>query len=135
MITRSLRRGFIFVALGILFVGLPSAVRAGEECEVIADKLVKPDGVSAEINVPKTKIKGVKLSVEQSPLELKTVKVHYNNRADDEYNDVGTLQPGEQTKAFDAPGLKKVKITGVTVLYKFPDDKSEGAVIQVLGCK
>jgi hypothetical protein len=125
----------IFVGMSILFVGLPNLVNAEEKCEVIAEKLVKPDGVSAEFDVPKTKVKSVKLGVEQSPIELKTVKLHYNNRADDEYNDVGTLQPGEQTKAFDAPGLKKVKITGVTVLYKFPDDKSEGAVIQVLGCK
>jgi hypothetical protein len=125
----------IFVGMSILFVGLPNLVNAEEKCEVIAEKLVKPDGVSAEFDVPKTKIKSVKLGVEQSPIELKTVKLHYNNRADDEYNDVGTLQPGEQTKAFDAPGLKKVKITGVTVLYQFPDDKSEGAVIQVLGCK
>jgi hypothetical protein len=125
----------IFVGMSILFVGLPNLVNAEEECEVIAEKLVKPADVSAEFDVPKTKIKSVKLGVEQSPIELKTVKLHYNNRADDEYNDVGTLQPGEQTKAFDAPGLKKVKITGVTVLYQFPDDKSEGAVIQVLGCK
>ncbi len=125
----------IFVGMSVLFVGLPNLVNAEEECEVIAEKLVKPDGVSAEFDVPKTKIKSVKLGVEQSPIELKTVKLHYNNRADDEYNDVGTLQPGEQTKAFDAPGLKKVKITGVTVLYQFPDDKSEGAVIQVWGCK
>jgi hypothetical protein len=134
MITRSIRSGVIFFALGILFVGLPSILRAGEECEVIADKLVKPDDVRAEINISKTRIKSVKLSVEQSSIELKTVKIHYNNRADDEYNDVGTLQPGEQTKAFDAPG-KKAGITGVTVLYKFPDDKSEAAVIHVLGCK
>ena len=97
---------------------------------------MKPDDVRAKINISKTRIKSVKLSVEQSSIELKTVKIHYNNRADDEYNDVGTLQPGEQTKAFDAPGgVKKAKITGVTVLYKFPEDKSEAAVIQVLGCK
>ncbi|TFG75226.1 MAG: hypothetical protein E4H21_09295 [Thermodesulfobacteriales bacterium] len=135
MIKKSIKSGIIFVALGILFVVLPSSARAGEECAVIAEKLVKPDAVSAEFDVPKTKVNSVKLSVEQSPIELKTVKIHYNNRADDEYNDLGTLQPGEQTKAFDAPGIKKVKITGVTVLYQFPDDKSEGAVIQVLGCK
>ena len=133
--SRYINMCLIFVGMSILFVGLPKLVNAEEECEVIADKLVKPDEVSAEINVPKTKIKSVKLSVEQSPIELKTVKIHYNNRGDDEYNDVGTLQPGEQTKAFDAPGMKKVKVTGVTVLYQFPDDKSEGAVIQVLGCK
>ena len=125
----------IFVGIGILFVGLPNLVNAEEECAVIAEKLVKPDAVSAEFDVPKTKVKSVKLGVQQYPIELKTVKIHYNNRGDDEYNDVGTLQPGEQTKAFDAPGMKKVKVTGVTVLYQFPDDKSEGAVIQVLGCK
>jgi len=125
----------IFVGMSILFVGLPNLVNAEEKCEVIAEKLVKPADVSAEFDVPKTKIKSVKLGVEQSPIELKTVKLHYNNRADDEYNDVGTLQPGEQTKAFDAPGLKKVKITGVTVQYKIPDEGSQGALIQVWGCK
>jgi hypothetical protein len=70
--SRYINMCLIFVGMSILFVGLPKLVNAEEECEVIADKLVNPDEVSAEINVPKTKIKSVKLSVEQSPIELKT---------------------------------------------------------------
>ena len=33
----------IFVGMSILCVGLPTLVNAEEKCEVIADKLVKPD--------------------------------------------------------------------------------------------
>ena len=73
----------IFFGMSILFVGLPNLVHAEEECKVIADKLVKPDDVSAEFNVPKTKLKGVKLSVDQSPIELKMVKLYYARRVAD----------------------------------------------------
>jgi len=125
----------IFFGMGILFVGLPNLVHAEEKCEVIAEKLVKPDDVSAEFNVPKTRLKGVKLSVDQSPIELKMVKLHYAKRADDEYSDLGTLQPGEQTKVLDAPGKKRVKLKGVTVQYKIPDENSQGALIQVWACR
>ncbi len=125
----------IFVGMSILFVGLPNLVNAEEECEVIAEKLVKPADVSVEFDVPKTKLKGVKLSVEQSPIELKMVKLLYAKRADDEYSDLGTLQPGEQTRLLDAPGMKKVKIKGITVQYKIPDESSQGALIQVWGCR
>ena len=106
-----------------------------EECEVIAEKLVKPADVSVEFDVPKTKLKGVKLGVEQSPIELKMVQLHYAKRADDEYSDLGTLQPGEQTRLLDAPGMKKVKIKGISVQYKIPEEGSQGALIQVWGCK
>ncbi len=125
----------IFVGMSILFVGLPNLVNAEEKCEVIAEKLVKPDDVSVEFDVPKTKLKGVKLSVDQSPIELKMVTLHYAKRADDEYSDLGTLQPGEQTRLLDAPGMKKVKIKGVTIQYKIPDESSQGALIQVWGCR
>lgn len=126
----------IFVTMCILLVGLAKTVRAEENCEVIGEKMVTPDSVSAEFDVPKTKIKGVKLRVQQSAIEFQSLKLKYGGlRADDEFKDVGTVQPGGETKAFDAPGLKKVKITGVEVLYKFPDATSKGAVIQLLGCK
>ena len=125
----------IFVGMSILFVGLPNLVNAEEKCEVIAEKLVKPDDVSVEFDVPKTKLKGVKLGVDQSPIELKMVTLHYAKRADDEYSDLGTLQPGEQTRLLDAPGMKKVKIKGVTIQYKIPDESSQGALIQVWGCR
>jgi len=127
----------ISVTTFILFVGLACAVRAQETCESIGEKMVAPDKVSAEFDVPKTKIRGVKLRVQQSALEIQSLKFKYGGvRADDEFKDVGTVQAGGETKVFDAPGgLKKVKITGVEVLYKFPDATSKGAVIQLLGCK
>ena len=65
----------IFVGMGILFVGLSNLVHAEDKCGVIAEKLVKPDASSAEFSVPKTRLKGVKLSVEQSAIELKMVKL------------------------------------------------------------
>ncbi len=81
-------------------------------------------------------VRGVKLRVKQSAIEIQSLKFKYGGvRADDEFKNVGTVQPGGETKVFDAPGAKKVKITGVTVLYKFTDPTSKGAVIQVLGCK
>lgn len=126
----------ICITMCILLVGLASIVRAEEECEVIGEKMVTPESVSAEFDVPKTKIRGVKLRVQQSAIEFQSLKLKYGGvRADDEFTDVGTVQPGGETKVFDAPGAKKVKITGIEVLYKFPDATSKGAVIQVLGCK
>lgn len=125
----------MFVGMGILFVGLSNLVHAEDKCGVIAEKLVKPDAVSAEFSVPKTRLKGVKLSVEQSAIELQMVKLHYAKRADDVYSDLGTLQPGEQTRVLDAPGKKRVKLKGVTVQYKIPDEKSQGALIKVWACR
>lgn len=135
MYIKRIKRVMICVAMCIILVGLASVVRA-EECEVIGEKMVTPESVSAEFDVPKTKVKGVKLRVQQSAIEFQSLKLKYGGvRADDEFTDVGTVQPGGETKAYDAPGAKKVKITGVEVLYKFPDATSKGAVIQVLGCK
>jgi len=125
----------MFFGMGILFVGLSNLVHAEDKCGVIAEKLVKPDAVSTEFSVPKTRLKGVKLSVEQSAIELQMVKLHYAKRADDVYSDLGTLQPGEQTRVLDAPGKKRVKLKGVTVQYKIPDEKSQGALIKVWVCK
>ena len=125
----------MFVGMGILFVGLSNLVHAEDKCGVIAEKLVKPDAVSTEFKVPKTRLKGVKLSVEQSAIELQMVKLHYAKRADDVYSDLGTLKPGEQTRVLDAPGKKRVKLKGVTVQYKIPDEKSQGALIKVWVCK
>ena len=125
----------IFIGMGILFVGLSNLVHAEDKCEVIAEKLVKPDDAGAEFKVPKTRLKGVKLSVEQAPIELKMVKLHYAKRADDVYSDLGTLQPGEQTRVLDAPGKKRVKLKGVTVQYTIPDEKSQGALIKVWACR
>jgi hypothetical protein len=126
----------ICVTMCILFVGLASMVRARDNCEAIGEKMVTPDKVSAEFDVPKTKLRGVKIRVQQSAIEIQSLKFKYGGvRADDEFKDVGTVQPGGETKVFDAPGAKKVKITGVEVLFKFPDATSKGAVIQVLGCK
>ena len=124
------------ITMFILFVGLVTIVRAQEACEAIGEKMVTPDKVSAEFDVPKTKIRGVKLRVQQSALEIQSLKFKYGGvRADDEFKDVGTVQAGGETKVFDAPGAKKVKITGIEVLFKFPHPASKGAVIQVLGCK
>ena len=103
----------IFFGMGILFVGLSNLVHAEDKCGVIAEKLVKPDAAGTEFKVPKTRLKGVKLSVEQSAIELQMVKLHYAKRADDVYSDLGTLQPGEQTRVLDAPGKKRVKLKGV----------------------
>ncbi len=125
----------MFVGMGILFVGVSNLVHAEDKCGVIAEKLVKPDAVSTEFKVPKTRLKGVKLSVEQSAIELQMVKLHYAKRADDVYSDLGTLQPGEQTRVLDAPGKKRVKLKGVTVQYKIPDENSQGALIKVWVCK
>jgi len=125
----------IFIGMGILFVGLSNLVHAEDKCEVIAEKLVKPDAVSTEFKVPKTRLKGVKLSVEQSAIELQMVKLHYAKRADDVYSDLGTLQPGEQTRVLDAPGKKRVKLKGVTVQYTIPDENSQGALIKVWACR
>jgi len=125
----------IFFGMGILFVGLSNLVHAEDKCGVIAEKLVKPDAAGAEFSVPKTRLKGVKLSVEQSAIELKMVKLHYAKRADDVYSDLGTLQPGEQTRVLDAPGKKRVKLKGVTVQYTIPDENSQGALIKVWACR
>jgi len=125
----------IFFGMGILFVGLSNLVHAEDKCGVIAEKLVKPDAAGTEFKVPKTRLKGVKLSVEQSAIELQMVKLHYAKRADDVYSDLGTLQPGEQTRVLDAPGKKRVKLKGVTVQYKIPDEKSQGALIKVWACR
>ena len=75
--------------------------------------------------------------MDQAALELKGVKLHYGGlRRDDEFENVGILQPGEKTKAFDATGLiARTKLKAVTVLYKFPDAASEAATIQVFDCK
>ena len=125
----------ICVTMCILFVGLASTVRAQEDCQVIGEKMVTPESVSAEFDVPKTKLRGVKVGVQQSAIEIQSLKLKYGGvTADDEYKDVGTVQPGGETKVFDAPG-RKAKITGVEVLYKFPDATSKGAVIQLLGCE
>ena len=125
----------MFVGMGILFVGLSNLVHAEDKCGVIAEKLVKPDAVSTEFKVPKTRLKGVKLSVEQSAIELQMVKLHYAKRADDVYSDLGTLKPGEQTRVLDAPGKKRVKLKGVTVQYTIPDENSQGALIKVWACR
>ncbi len=63
------------------------------------------------------------------------VKLHYAKRADDVYSDLGTLQPGEQTRVLDAPGKKRVKLKGVTVQYTIPDENSQGALIKVWACR
>ncbi len=125
----------MFVGMGILFVGLSNLVHPEDKCGVIAEKLVKPDAAGTEFKVPKTRLKGVKLSVEQSAIELQMVKLHYAKRADDVYSDLGTLQPGEQTRVLDAPGKKRVKLKGVTVQYTIPDENSQGALIKVWACR
>ncbi len=137
MFAKIVGRRFISIAPGLLLLGATSALQAAEECEVIAEKLVKPVDVSVEFDVPGTRLRSVVIGVEQAALELKGVKLHYGGlRRDDEFENVGTLQPGEKTKAFDAPGLiARTKLKAVTVLYKFPDAASEAATIQVFNCK
>jgi hypothetical protein len=126
----------VYVTVCILFVGLARTVRAEEDCQVIGEKMLSRDYVTAEFDVPKAKINGVKLRVQTSPLEIKSLTLKYGGLApDDEYKDVGTVQPGGETKIFDGPGLKTAELTGVAVLYGMPVVTGKGAFLQVLGCK
>ncbi len=125
----------ICVTMCLLFVVLASTVRAEEDCQVIGEKTLKRDSVTAEFDVTKTKISGVKLRVKISPLEIKSLTLKYGGLApEDEFKDVGTVQPGAETVFFEAPGAKIAEITGVAVLYRLPMS-GKFPVLQVLGCK
>jgi hypothetical protein len=124
----------ICVTVCLFLVGLASTVRAEEDCQVIGDKTLKRDSVSAEFDVTKTKIRGVKLRVKLSPLEIQSLTLKYGGLApEDEFKDVGTVQPGAETVVFEAPGAKIAEITGVAVHYKTFTGKYP--VLEVLGCK
>ena len=137
MFSKILSGRFIAITSGILLLGAAHSLQAAEECEVLAEKLVKPADVAVKFDVPSTRLRGVVIGVEQAALDIKGVKLHYGGiRADDEFENLGTLQPGERTNTLDAPGIiGRAKLKAVTVLYKFPDAASEAATIQVLNCK
>jgi hypothetical protein len=99
----------ICITMCILLVGLASIVRAEEECEVIGEKMITPESVSAEFDVPKTKIRGVKLRVQQSAIEIQSLKLKYGGLRLTTSKDVGTVQPGWETKVLMLG--RKAKIT------------------------
>ena len=121
------------VAASIVLLG--NSVQAADKWFVMGEQAIKATDPSAEIKTAggrwKKDVKQVKLSVEGADVQMTSVVLGWDNRADDTMTNVGTIKSGGQTAAKDAPG-RKGRLKSVKMQYKILG-KAQGATVKVWG--
>ena len=121
------------VAASIVLLG--NSVQAADKWFVMGEQAIKATDPSAEIKTSggrwKKDVKQVKLSVEGADVQMTSVVLGWDNRADDTMTNVGTIKSGGQTAAKDAPG-RKGRLKSVKMQYKILG-KAQGATVKVWG--
>jgi hypothetical protein len=118
----------------VLLVGAVIQVGAANEWFVLSEKVLKATDPSAEIKSEggrwKKDVKQMKFSVEGGDVELTKVILHWDNRPDDTFTDLGVVKAGGETGPKEAPGIKS-RLKKVTIQYKIL--AGETATLKVWG--
>ena len=121
------------VAASIVLLG--NSVQAADQWFVMGEQAIKAADPSVEIKTQggrwKKDVKQVKLSVEGADVQMTSVVLGWDNRADDTMTNVGTIKSGGQTAAKDAPG-RKGRLKSVKIQYKILG-KAQGATVKIWG--
>ena len=128
---------YVVASLGvasILLFGAVAQVGAANEWFVLSEKVLKATDPSTEIKSEggrwKKDVKQMKFSVEGGDVELTKVVLHWDNRPDDTFTDLGIVKAGGETAAKEAPGMKS-RLKKVTIEYKIL--AGETATLKVWG--
>jgi hypothetical protein len=110
-----------FVVASAALMGASGSARAADEWFVLSQQTIKAADPSVAIKSEggrwEKDVKQVKVSVEGADVQITNLVLHWDNRKDDTFTNVGTVKSGGQTAAVNAPGLKG-RLKSVTVQYK-----------------
>jgi hypothetical protein len=122
------------VAASALLLGTVGSARA-DQWFVMGEQAIKSADPSVEIKTQggrlKKDVKQVKLAVEGADVQITSVVLGWDNRADDTMTNVGTLKSGGETAPKDAPG-RKGRLKTVKIQYKILG-KAPTATVKILG--
>ncbi|MGO9017247.1 MAG: hypothetical protein ACLQVJ_02750 [Syntrophobacteraceae bacterium] len=125
----------IFVVGFFFFMNVESQVKAADQWFVLGQKTIKSADQGVDIKSEggflNKNVKQVKLSVEGADVQITKLVLRYNNRPDQEVNNIGILKSGGQSTPMDAPG-RKARLESVTVTYKIVGD-AQSAALKVWG--
>lgn len=124
-----------FVVASAALMGASGSARAADEWFVLSQQTIKAAdpsvGIKSEGGRWEKDVKQVKVSVEGADVQITNLVLHWDNRKDDKFSDVGTVKSGGQTAPVNAPGLKG-RLKSVTVQYKILGD-AQTATLKVWG--
>ena len=124
---------FVVVAASVILLGAVGSARA-DQWFVMGEQTLKSADPSVEIKTQggrwKKDVKQVRLSVEGADVQMTSVVLGWDNRADDTLA-VGTVKAGGQTAPKDAPG-RKGRLKSVKIQYKILG-KAPTATVKILG--
>jgi len=119
----------------LVLLGAVGSATAADEWFVLGEQTLKTADASVEIKSEGNRwardVKQVKLSVEGAEVQIGMVALNWDNRKDENVGWVGTLKPGGETAAKDAPG-RKGRLNSVKVQYKILND-APTAILKVWG--
>lgn len=122
----------VVASAGVLAAG---SAAAADEWFVLGEQTINASDPSAAIKSQGGRwdkdVKQVKLSAEGADVQVTSLVLHWDNRRDDTFKDVGTLKAGGQTAPRNAPG-RKGRLTSVTIQYKILGG-APSAVLKVWG--
>jgi hypothetical protein len=122
------------VAASAVLLGTVGSARA-DQWFVMGEQTIKSADPSVEIKTQggrlKKDVKQVKLAVEGADVQITSVVLGWDNRADDTMTNVGTLKSGGETAPKDAPG-RKGGLKTVKIQYKILG-KAPTATVKILG--
>jgi len=126
----------LIASLGVaVLLFISAASLAADEWFVLSQQTIKSVDQGVELKSEggrwKTKVKQIKISVEDADVEITKAVLSWDNRPDETITDIGVLKAGGSTTPKDAPG-RKARLTAVTVQYKIVGD-APTAVLKVLG--
>ena len=108
------------VVASAALMGASGSARAADEWFVLSQQTIKSADPSIAIKSEggrwEKDVKQVKVSVEGADVQITNLVLHWDNRKDDTFTNVGTVKSGGQTAAVNAPGLKG-RLKSVTVQY------------------
>jgi hypothetical protein len=124
---------FVVVAASVVLLGAVGSARA-DQWFVMGEQTLKSADPSVEIKTQggrwKKDVKQVRLSVEGADVQMTSVVLGWDNRADDTLA-VGTVKAGGQTAPKDAPG-RKGRLKSVKIQYKILG-RAPTATVKILG--
>jgi hypothetical protein len=124
-----------FVVASAAMLGAVGSASAADEWFVLGEQTISASDPSAAIKSQGGRwdkdVKQVKLSAEGADVQVTSLVLHWDNRRDDTFKDVGTLKAGGQTAPRNAPG-RKGRLTSVTIQYKILGG-APSAVLKVWG--
>ena len=124
-----------FVVASVAMLGAVGSASAADEWFVLGEQTISASDPSAAIKSQGGRwdkdVKQVKLSVEGADVQVTSLILHWDNRPDDSFKNVGTLKSGGQTAPRNAPG-RKGRLTSVTIQYQILGG-APSAVLKVWG--